>query len=267
MLECVVNVSEGSNPITLGHLTDRVTSSLLDLHTDPIHNRSVFTLAGDAVEQAARELALGAVELLDIGSHRGVHPRLGVVDVVPFVPLSASPDLTEALAARGRFVDWFTGMGVPCFEYGPEISLPAVRRRAWIDLTPTRGPSQPHATAGACCVGARTYLVAYNVWLREGPSTARAIAREVRSAHLRSLGLDMAGKGQVAFNLVSPLEAGPELAYDLVKERAEVDRAELVGLIPRAVLERVPASRWAELDLDPSRTIEARLGGLPVGPT
>jgi glutamate formiminotransferase len=230
-------------------------------------------------------LAQRAVELIDLRPHGGIHPRLGVVDVVPFVPLVAvgdqsahhaettetpvksdasgplgdTPALTEALAARGRFVTWFAGQGVPCFEYGPERSLPEVRRRAFRDLWPSSGPDHPHETAGACCVGARHLLVAYNVVLRADTETARAIARDIRRPLLRVLGLDLAGTGQVSFNLVSPLDIGPAEAYDLVAARAPIADAELVGLLPRAVLRAIPERRWAELGLSEETTIEARL--------
>jgi glutamate formiminotransferase len=259
VLECVVNISEGRDAAVLGILAATVPGTLLDLHVDASHNRSVFTLAGDGVESAVRELARVAVKRLDISGHSGVHPRLGVVDVVPFVPLSESGDLAAAIAARDAFSSWLGALGVPCFEYGPDLSLPEVRKRAWIDLQPTTGPSEPHPSAGACCVGARTYLVAYNVWLADGGvSEARAIAASVRRPGIRALGLDIDGHGQVAMNLVTPLQVGPAVAYDLVAAQGRVRQAELVGLLPAAVLAAVPRQRWSELGLSESSTIEAR---------
>ncbi|MGH9170232.1 MAG: hypothetical protein ACRD0Z_05100 [Acidimicrobiales bacterium] len=263
MLECVVNVSEGRDSSILEDLANRVRGNLLDLHSDPTHNRAVFTLAGAAVEVAARLLARRCVEVLDVSRHSGVHPRLGVVDVVPFVPLSTDTDLSCAIGARDDFAKWFAGLGVPCFEYGVDLTLPEIRRRAWIDLLPAEGPSQPHPTAGACCVGARSYLVAYNLWLTNGRlSEARAVARRIRCEDLRSLGLGIDGQAQVSMNLVAPLDLGPATAYDLVAEQASIDHAELVGLIPAAVLAAVPRRRWAELGLSESSTIEARLAHL-----
>ena len=104
-------------------------------------------------------------------------------------------------------------------------------------------------------------LVAYNVWLAQGTSVARAkeVARAVRGPALRALGLDVGGRAQVAMNLVDPLVVGPDRAYDQVAHLAPVERAELVGLVPEAVLAAVAPERWRELDLDGSRTIEARL--------
>lgn len=273
MLECVVNVSEGSNTAVLDELSAATGQALLDRHADPDHNRAVFTLAGDEVEAAARSLSRLAVARLDIRAHHGVHPRLGVVDVVPFVPLDdrgapgdQEADLHEALAARDRFALWAgEELGVPCFLYGPERSLPEVRRRAFDDLTPDSGPGRPHPRAGCCCVGARSALVAYNLWLDgDDLPRARAVATAVRRPGLRTLGLAVAGTTQVSCNLTDPMRLGPAQVYDLVAAAAAeaglgIDRAELVGLAPRAVVEAVPAERRAHLDLDLERTIEGRL--------
>ena len=259
MLECVVNVSEGRDPVVLTELGEAAGPDLLDRHTDPDHHRSVFTLLGTA---GARRLAAAAIERLDLGPHQGVHPRLGVVDVVPFAPLAGST-LADAVAARDAFAAWLANeFTVPCFLYGPERSLPEVRRRAFRELAPDVGPPAPHPTAGACCVGARPVLVAYNVWLAE-PELARAreIAAAVRSPTVRALGLACGDRVQVSMNLVAPEITGPGEAYDAVAARARVAGAELVGLVPAAVLDHIPPSRWEELDLDPDRTIEARVGG------
>jgi glutamate formiminotransferase len=259
MLECVVNVSEGREPVVLSELAEAAGADLLDRHADPDHHRSVFTLVGT---DAPRRLAAAAVERLDLRRHEGVHPRLGVVDVVPFAPLPGAT-LADAVAARDGFAAWFASeLAVPCFLYGPERSLPEVRRRAFGDLLPDTGPPAPHPTAGACCVGARPVLVAYNVWLAE-PDLARAreIAGGVRSPTVRALGLACGDRVQVSMNLVAPEVTGPAEAYDAVAGRAPVAGAELVGLVPAAVLDRIPPSRWGELDLDPDRTIEAKVNG------
>ena len=178
MLECVVNISEGRDRTTVAAIADAAGADLLDVHTDPDHNRSVLTLVG---ERAARAVARTAVERLDLRSHTGVHPRLGVVDVVPFVPLGSTP-LDEAITARDRFVRWIADdLGVPAFAYGPERSLPQVRRKAFVSLRPDAGPSAPHPTAGGVAVGARHVLVAWNVWLAEPDvALARRVAAAVR---------------------------------------------------------------------------------------
>lgn len=262
MLECVVNLSEGRRRDVLDRLVADVRSvaagSVLDVHSDPHHHRSVVTLVG---EPAPRVLTAGAVASLDLRDHEGAHPRLGVVDVVPFVPL-AGACLDDALAARDRFADWAANeLGVPCFRYGPERSLPEVRRRAWHDLGPDTGPERPHPTAGAICVGARPVLVAYNVWLAPGATVADAkrVAAEIRGPQIRALGFALGERVQVSMNLIAPDELGPAEAFDAVAQRIEVDGAELVGLVPESVLLRIPPRRWDELDLAPDRTIEYRL--------
>ncbi|HZU73590.1 MAG TPA: hypothetical protein VE990_12545 [Acidimicrobiales bacterium] len=262
MLECVVNLSEGRRPEVVAGLARAGGPAVLDVHSDPDHNRSVVTLAGEAGElaTAVRAVAAVAVATLDLRSHQGVHPRLGVLDVVPFVPLSGAT-MDDAVRLRDDFAAWAgEALGLPCFLYGPERSLPDVRRGAFRGLRPDTGPPRPHPVAGAAAVGARPVLVAYNLWLADPDlDAARAIARSLRSPAVRALAFAMAGTAQVSFNLVEPLSFGPLDAYRAVASRAEVGRAELVGLLPRSALERIPEASWAELDLGMDRTIEARL--------
>jgi glutamate formiminotransferase len=260
MLECVVNVSEGQDEALLAELAAACEPHLLDVHRDPHHHRSVFTLVG---EDAPRALTRVAVARLHLPTHEGVHPRLGVVDVVPFVPL-AGANLADAIAARDRYCRWVAvELGVPCFVYGPERSLPDVRRQAFESLVPACGPTEPHPTAGAVCAGARDVLVAYNVWLAEpNLPLARRIAAEVRSPAVRALGLPVGDRVQVSMNLVEPDTVGPAVAFDAVAARAEVGGAELVGLVPARVLAAVPPHRWEQLDLADDRTIEARLAAI-----
>ena len=262
MLECVVNVSEGRRAEIVAALAGAAADALLDVHSDPDHNRSVLTLAGAGVEEAVGRLATETVRTVDLRMHEGAHPRLGALDVVPFVALEGTAStLAHAVAARDRFARWAArALDLPCFCYGPERSLPEVRRLAFRDLDPDTGPGRPHATAGATAVGARPVLVAYNLWLRTGDlGEARSVASAIRGPALRALGLDVGGRAQVSCNLVEPGLVGPAAVYDMVAGLAPVARAELVGLLPRAVLEAVPRRRWAQLDLDAGRTIEARL--------
>lgn len=256
MLECVVNVSEGRDRTVLDLLADSVGADLLDLHSDPHHHRSVFTLVGT---DAPRRLTRVATKMLDLRDHDGAHPRLGAVDVVPFVPLEGAT-MDDAVRARDEFARWAAEeLGVPCFLYGSERTLPEVRRRAWRDLAPDTGASA-HPTAGAICVGAREVLVAYNVWL-EGADLVRAreVASLVRGPHLRALGLPVGDRVQVSMNLVAPDRMGPDAARDAVAAHTTVAGCELVGLVPEAVLGNIPRSRWAELDLREESTIEYRL--------
>jgi glutamate formiminotransferase len=263
VLECVVNVSEGARTEVVGAIAAAAGRDLLDVHSDPHHNRSVLTLVG---EEAPRAVARAAVERLDLRRHRGVHPRIGVVDVVPFVPL-AGTTLADAVEARDRFLAWIAGeLGVPGFAYGPERSLPDVRRHAFAGLAPAAGPPRPHPTAGAVAVGARGVLVAWNLWLAEPDlARARAVAAAVRSPQMRALGLQVGDRVQVSLNLVDPAVVGPAEAWDRVAALAPVAGAELVGLVPAAILDRTDPSRWDQLDLGPDRTIEARLAARRLG--
>ncbi|MGH9067608.1 MAG: glutamate formimidoyltransferase [Acidimicrobiales bacterium] len=263
MLECVLNLSEGRRPSLVERLAGRAGDTLLDIHTDADHHRAVLTLAsheGAEVEAAARAVTGAAVAELDLAGHAGAHPRLGVVDVVPFVPLGQAT-MAEAEAARDRFAAWAGAeLGLPCFLYGPGRSLPDIRRRAFAGLAPDTGPARPHATAGAASVGARGPLVAYNLWLQGADlASARAVAAGIRGPHLRCLAFDLSGRPQVSCNLIHPSALGPAQAYDLVAARARVARAELVGLVPADVLRAVPKRRWPELDLTEDRSVEARL--------
>jgi glutamate formiminotransferase / 5-formyltetrahydrofolate cyclo-ligase len=257
VLECVVNISEGRDPTILAALEAAAGDALLDRHSDPDHHRSVFTLVG---EDAPRALAELAVARLDLRGHVGAHPRIGVVDVVPFVALAGSTP-TKALAARDAYARWSAErVAVPCFLYGPERTLPDVRRHAFEGLSPDTGPSVPHPTAGATAVGQRGVMVAYNLWLADPDlALARRVARGLRSPAVRALGLQVGDAAQVSMNLIAPDRTGPAQVFDAVAAKTPVARAELVGLVPRAVLDTVPLHRWAELDLAGDRTIEARL--------
>ncbi|HEX4978796.1 MAG TPA: hypothetical protein VFV35_01910 [Acidimicrobiales bacterium] len=261
MLECVINVSEGARPEVVASIAGAGGDHVLDVHSDAHHNRSVVTLAGPEVEERAFQVVRAACSAIDLRRHQGVHPRLGAADVVPFVPL-AGRLLDDALSARDRLATRVAAdLGVPCFLYGPDRSLPDVRRRAFATLAPDVGPDAPHPRAGACCVGARHVLVAYNLWLGPGATLddARRIAGAIRRPGLRTLGLAVGVSVQVSCNLTDPGHLGPAVAYDLVAEHATVARAELVGLVPAAVLAAVPRGWWERLDLSPERTIEARL--------
>jgi glutamate formiminotransferase len=263
VLESVINISEGRDLETVAAIGAAGGSLMLDVHSDPDHNRSVLTLAGPAADLSAavRNVAAATVSALDLGAHQGVHPRIGVLDVVPFVYLGGNNE--AALSARNSFASWAgTELQLPCFLYGPERTLPDLRRHAWSSLAPDTGPTAPHPTAGAAAVGARPVLVAYNLWLASaGLDTARAVAAAIRGPHIRALGLAVANgaTAQVSCNLIAPWKVGPGAVFDAVASRAEVGRAELVGLAPRAILDAEPPARWAELGLDPSTTIEARL--------
>jgi glutamate formiminotransferase len=257
VLECVINISEGAHTERIHALAQSVGTDLLDLHSDADHNRSVFTLAG---VEAPRVLARAALGLLDLTQHSGVHPRVGIIDVVPFVAIEPST-FDDALRARDDFARFAAGeLGVPCFLYGPERTLPFIRKHAFVDLVPDHGPREPHPLAGAICVGARPILVAYNLWLKDASlETAKSIARQIRSESVRALGLQVGPLAQVSMNLIDPSVTGPDAVWDFVERHAAIDRAELVGLVPARTLAGIDRSRWAQLDLSADKTIEARL--------
>lgn len=253
-----VNLSEGRSREILGALVATAGRDLLDVHADADHHRSVLTLVG---EDAPRRVATVAVERIDLREHAGAHPRFGAVDVVPFVPWTDTT-MDEAVRARAAFLRWAAlTLALPGFAYGEDApSLPEIRRRAFRDLAPDTGPERPHATAGAVAVGARGPLVAYNVWLAEPDlAAARQVAAEVRSDRVRALGLQVGPRVQVSMNLVVPTAFGPADAFDAVAARVSVAGAELVGLLGAAVLEAIPAERWAALDLSVEQTVEWRL--------
>jgi len=256
VLECVINVSEGRRAEVVAVIAEAAGDALLDVHTDAHHNRSVLTVVG---EEPARAVAAAAVATIDLRHHAGVHPRIGAVDVVPFAPL-AGGTLEAAIAARDRFARWAgQALALPCFHYGPERSLPDVRRQAFVRLPPDAGPARPHRTAGACAVGARRAMVAYNLWVATDLARAKVIAGGLRGPRVRALGLPVGDAVQVSMNLLSPEVVGPAAVYDLVAAQVPIVRAELVGLAPAAAVHRIGRRRWSELDLAEERTIEARL--------
>ena len=163
MLECVINISEGRQLDTIANIRNQIGNDVLDIHSDYHHHRSVFTIVGSKTPHLLAELC---AKQFDLSEHIGVHPRIGIIDVVPFVPLENST-IEEAISARNEFAEFAASeLKIPSFVYGPERDLPEVRKRAFVDLMPDFGPNKPHPTAGAICVGARQILVAYNVFLK-----------------------------------------------------------------------------------------------------
>lgn len=275
----MVNLGEGRDAATIAAIAETAGEVLLDLHRDVEHDRSVLTLAGTSAdcERAARSVAAEARRFLRLTDSDGVHPRLGMIDVVPFVPLVphgtaadlARADLSAATAARDRFAGWASAiLALPCFLYGPlgegERTLPELRRRAFVDLAPDLGPELPDDRLGAVCVGARRVLVAYNLLLdTHDLDVGRRLAAALRSSEVRALAFRLHAGVQVSCNLVAPWQTGPAEVADRLAGLAEPDgvgirSCELVGLVPEAVLSAVPKRRWKELGLSAASTIEAR---------
>lgn len=268
VFECVLNISEGRNLEILDVLSRAAGPSLRDRHCDAFHHRSVFTLINEPteLERDARLLMSAAYDHLDLTTHEGVHPRFGVVDVVPFVALDPTR-VDEAVGLRDDTARWLAAtFDVPVFLYGPVDdtmrTLPEIRRRAFSSLRPDVGPSAPSPQRGACAVGQRPILVAWNLWLRGvGLEDARALARAVRSPAVRTLAFEVGDYVQVSCNVIDTAATHLSLIYDQVRAqlgpRGAIDHAELVGLAPLSLLVAEEPARWGQLDLSEDRTIES----------
>jgi glutamate formiminotransferase len=277
LVECVPNISEGRDRALLERLAAVVRAvpgvTLMNVHADADHHRSVFSFLGatGVVETAALALAAAAIESLDMRTHRGLHPRLGAVDVLPFVPLAGAPmAAAEAIAERvGAAIA--ARHALPVYFYARSARRPDRRRLADVrrgqyealaarlataDGAPDAGPARFDARSGAVVVGARDVLVAFNVWLKsDDVAAARAIARAVRESDgglpaVQALGLPLPSRGlaQVSLNLVDHRVTPIGTVFDRVADEARkrsiaVERSELVGVAPRAAFAgRSPAS-------------------------
>jgi glutamate formiminotransferase / 5-formyltetrahydrofolate cyclo-ligase len=279
VLECVPNVSEGRDPDVIRALVDAGGTSLLDVHSDADHHRSVLTLAGptDATLGArVRDVARAVARWVDLDRHEGVHPRFGALDVVPFVALDGAAASDAAEAAR-RFAEWIVAeLAVPVFFYGDadpaSRPLPDARRDAFRQRPPDLGPVSPHPRLGAVAVGARPVMIAVNCVLDTYDLTvASRIARAVRTRDgglpaVRALAFPLAStrRSQVSMNLVDLSRTGLETACTMVEAYARtighaVVEIELVGLLPAAELSRCSTEfrKWAGIGT--GDTIEARL--------
>lgn len=281
----IPNISEGRDERLLARLRDAVSDSgavLLDVHSDADHHRSVFTVTANNTNRlvtAMVELARVA-SAINLTSHRGVHPRLGGLDVCPFVPHEdAIGNAVAAARSAGSLIAQHTGL--PVYLYGEASTrretkeLPDLRRgglgelvdRAAAGLAPDYGPRTIDPRRGVVCVGARPALIAFNVWIRADASVARAIATEVRRPGLvRALGLPLRrGGSQVSMNLIDPDKLGIDNAFELVAEQTsarDVDVAgtELVGLVAERWMPD-PQKQAARRLLAPGRSIESAIAG------
>jgi glutamate formiminotransferase / formiminotetrahydrofolate cyclodeaminase len=270
LVECVPNFSEGRRPEVIEAIRAAIASvdgvSVLDVSSDASHNRSVITFVAP-VETAVDAAFAGiraASARIDLCKHTGEHPRIGATDVVPFVPLEGST--MEDCIALARELGERVGreLKIPVYLYERAATTPArenladVRRgefeglREELGKNPARepdfGPSQIHPTCGATAIGARPFLVAYNVYL--GPASNLQIAKNVAKAvrgssggfkYVKGLGLEVDGQAQVSMNLVDTEKTPLHNTFDFVKMRAEAEGAqvtwsEIVGLVPERVL-------------------------------
>jgi glutamate formiminotransferase len=289
VLEAVPNFSEGRDQKVVEALRGALSTParLLDVHVDPDHHRSVFTLVGEADELLETLLAgiACARERIDLRRHDGAHPRIGAADVVPIVPIRAG-DLEDAKETAGELARRIGGeLGLPVFLYG-ELAQgrgPAFFRRGGPDelqrriddgeLTPDFGPQRLHAAAGAVLVGARRPLIAFNVNLRGELAAAKEVAALVRESGggfpgVRALGLDLpsAGLVQVSMN-VEDWEAAAlhdivaRVEQEALFRGATVVGSELVGLMPAGAAAAAAGAVLRIEGFDSSRVLELRLLG------
>ena len=291
-VECVPNFSEGRNRAVISGIRQAILSAgevlLLDQTMDADHNRSVFTLAGppEAVVQSVLRAAAVAVEAIDLREHHGVHPRIGALDVVPLVPLEGiTAEQCVAVARRlGRRI--WDQLKVPVYYYGDAVAVEQRRRLENIrrggfegllkclpdeqERRPDVGGPGLHPTAGACAIGVRKFLIAYNIELATpDASIAKRIAAEIREssgglAGVKALGIELSSRNtsQVSMNLTDSESTPPHRVFKAVRDRARelgvsIAGTELIGLIPRAALEGAPAGFAATFR--PDQILENRI--------
>ena len=299
LVECVPNFSEGRRPEVIAAIRDAIAGvegvSVLDVSSDTSHNRSVITFVAP-VETAIDAAFAGirvAAERIDLCKHTGEHPRIGATDVVPFIPLEGST--MEDCIALARQLGERVGrdLKIPVYLYERAATTPArenladVRRgefeglREELGKNPARnpdfGPSQIHPTCGAIAIGARPFLVAYNVYL--GPASNLQIAKNVAKAvrgssggfkYVKGLGLEVDGQAQVSMNLVDTEKTALHTAFDFVKMRAEAEGAkvtwsEIVGLVPERVLFDAAASHLQLRQFTPKQVLERQVREVTSG--
>ena len=260
------NVSEGRDLATLEAIGRAFAPArFLDLHTDPDHDRAVFTLAAwqGEMSEALFGGARSAIARIDITAHSGIHPHVGALDVMPVVYLDEErrgAAIAETLTAAALIGD---ELGVPVFLYGELATRPEHEERAWIrrggpkelarriesrELIPDYGPAKPHPTAGAVLAAARPPLVAFNVDLvTDDLAVAKRIAAGLRESGgglpgVRALGLYLADRkrAQVSTNVHDHRAVRLRDIVEYVRERAEVAEVELIGLAPRAAFDGFP---------------------------
>jgi glutamate formiminotransferase len=293
-IECVPNVSEGRDASCIDALERAISTVpgtlLLDRTSDTDHNRTVITFVArsDTVVEAALRLAAGAAKLIDLNQHRGVHPRLGALDILPFVPLSGAAleqCVTLAHDAGGRI---WKELGIPVYFYGgaalraDRVRLENVRRGQFEGLSaaalveeskrPDIGGPSLHPTAGAVIVGARKILIAFNINLKStNLDLANSIARRIRASSggfpaVKALGLPLASRGlvQVSINFTDFEQTPVHVVYSEVCRLAaehgvEVEESELIGLMPRKALEQITAGMLKISHFDSQRVLENRI--------
>ncbi|MGI4787611.1 MAG: glutamate formimidoyltransferase [Janthinobacterium lividum] len=277
LIQCVPNFSEGRDAGIISAIVEVVRQTpgvrLVDWSADQDHNRLVVTFVGppEPVCTAALAAAAAAIEKIDLRVHQGVHPRLGALDVLPFVPLT---DITLAQCveiARSVGAKLAARHDLPVFLYEATspaaLSLPFVRKAAFQPLLPDYGPDTPHPTAGAAVVGAREPLIAYNVNLATSDvSVARTIARELRGSDtlpgIRALGLRLPSRGitQVSMNITQPARIPLLAVFRHIERRAlelgtSITESEVIGALPGGTAFGVLTDALRSLGLKPGQVL------------
>ncbi|MDR3774248.1 MAG: glutamate formimidoyltransferase [Terracidiphilus sp.] len=293
VVECVPNFSEGADARRVEAIVAAMRVEgvrLLDWSMDASHNRSVVTIAGEpaAVVESAVRGAGKAVELIDLTKQQGAHPRIGAADVIPFVPVSGIKLEQCALLARQAGLEIWRRFGVPVFFYEAAAARPdranldEVRQGQFEGLReavrkdsarrPDLGGPGLHPTAGACAVGARKFLVTYNIYFNSSDvAMVRAIAREIRAASgglkgVKAMGVLAHGRAQLSMNIsdfaVTPISQVYRVVSNLaLRHKAALAEGEVIGLIPEAACER--ESEWMRQLIgfdEETKILEHRLG-------
>lgn len=281
VIECVPNFSEGRDAKKMQAIVDAIAGAgvlLLGWESDVDHNRSVVTFAGDpeAVLEGAVRGAGRAAELIDLTMHEGVHPRVGAADVIPFVPMEkSSMEECVAVAHRAGEEIW-RRFGVPVYFYESAANflerrrLENVRRRGFDGRPPDIGETAAHPNAGASVVGARDFLIAFNVNLETGDvEVAKAIARKIRESSggfrfVKAIGRYLPSRGcaQVSMNFTNFAETPFDRVFDAITEAAAVRSCQLVGFVPRRAYEKAPDFFRRAKNFNESRVIETRIDAL-----
>jgi len=293
IIESIPNVSEGRRPEVVEAIASAIRAvpgvRLLDYSSDASHNRSVFTLAGDAAPLKAAILAMyeQALAHIDLRTHQGEHPRLGAVDVVPFVPIDGVTMAQCVELARDVAGEVASRFGVPIYLYEDASNDPArknledIRRGEFEGLAakmaskgwaPDFGPSAPHASAGASVVGARMPLIAYNINLNtDRLDVAKKIAAAIRHSSggyrfVKAAGFELKDRGivQVSMNLTNYEKTPIFRVFETVRREAErygvsILESEIVGLVPAAALNAAAEFYLQIAGFKPDQVLENKL--------
>lgn len=280
LVECVPNFSAGRDAETVRAIAAAIAgpdgAAVLDTSLDSDHNRSVITFVApvEAVVGAAVRGVERAVERIDLRRHAGVHPRIGAADVVPFVPLEDVTMEECAALAREAGGEIWRRLRVPVFFYEAAALRAERRNLAEVRRAPLRdfdvGGPEPHPTAGAVAVGARGFLIAFNVNLATGDlELARRIARRIRGSSggfpfVKAMGVPLGSRGlaQVSMNLVDFERTPVEEVYAAIAREAPVAECELIGLVPRRAYQQAPRFYERAANFYPGCILEDRIAAV-----